>query len=145
MGSPHKKLLTASKDVEAFNGKKGAALYNALDDIRRAGFLNVMAKSLATPLANGRVVASYFKHLMKLRGDRFFVAVARALREEVKNSASAGMFTEEPGGMHDPPPGFTRAGSFKTDEAEAVERHGPHGGFLPAHLRQARRDAEDTG
>ncbi|HEY7474754.1 MAG TPA: hypothetical protein VH679_07065 [Vicinamibacterales bacterium] len=108
-----KRLLDASDAVIAFDGLSGSRLYGALDDIRKAGFLNITAKSRATPLLNGRVVGAYFEALRELRGDRFFCLVSHELREEVKN-ASPTFFREAPGNLHHPPSGFSPAGSYKT-------------------------------
>ncbi len=109
-----RRVLELSDKVLQFEGKTGGGLYEALDDIRRAGFLNIVTKAAATPLTNGRVVSTYLNAVTELRGDRFFVNVSKELREEVKNSATAGFFTAEPSGMHRPPEGFESAGSFKT-------------------------------
>jgi hypothetical protein len=49
-------LLTNSAKVLGFEGKSGESLYRALDDIRRAGFLNLVAKSGRTRLSNDRTV-----------------------------------------------------------------------------------------
>src|ERR1041385_4135835 len=43
-------VLEDSDDVLSFEGKKGSQLYEALDDIRKAGLLNIGAKTGATPL-----------------------------------------------------------------------------------------------
>ena len=108
-----KRLLDASDAVISFEGRSGTDLYAGLDDIRKAGFLNIMAKSRTTALLNGRVVGSYFAELRELRGDRFFCVVSQELREEVKN-ASLDLFHEAPGNLHHPPAGFSPAGSYKT-------------------------------
>lgn len=109
-----RRLLQDSDNVSAFAGLSGADLYAAFDDIRRAGFLNIVAKSRVTPLPNGRVVGSYFEELRDLRGDRFFCVVPQELRDEVKN-ASPGLFEAAPGNLHRPPEdGFSPAGSYKT-------------------------------
>lgn len=107
-----KRLLQDSDDVSGFVGLSGAGLYAALDDIRRAGFLNITSKSRVTPLLNGRVVGSYFEELRDLRGDRFFCLVPQELRDEVKNAGV--LFEEAPGNLHRPPDGFSPAGSYKT-------------------------------
>jgi hypothetical protein len=108
-----RRLLDASDAVSTFPGLTGASLYAALDDIRKAGFLNIVTKSRATPLLNGRSVSSYFEELRDLRGDRFFCVVSQELRDEVKN-ASPAFFHEAPGNLHHPPAGFSPAGSYKT-------------------------------
>lgn len=107
-------LLEQSSKVVGFEGKSGAGLYEALDDLRRAGFLNIAAKSAATMLANKSTVISHVGGLLKVRGDRFFAQVARALREETKNSVPEGIFDPVSGALHSPPPGYEGDGSFKT-------------------------------
>jgi hypothetical protein len=108
------RLLSASTQVLGFAGMTGGALWLGLDDIRRAGFLNVVTKAQLTVFANARSIASYFEELREVRGDRFFVDVPHELREEVKNAALSGLFTEVSSLLHHPPAGFDHAGSFKT-------------------------------
>jgi hypothetical protein len=113
------KLMDNSEKVFQFEGKKGEELYNALDDVRRAGLLNILAKAQTTPLSNKTNVLSFVQDLRELRGDRFFASVSRQLREETKNSVSEGLFHEVSGALHHLPPqfnGFKDAGSFKTGE-----------------------------
>src|ERR1051325_327779 len=62
-------VLEATDGVLSFEGKKGSQLYEALDDIRKAGLLNIGAKTGATPLTNSRTVLSYIEKLTELRGD----------------------------------------------------------------------------
>lgn len=109
-------LLQASPNVLNFAGLAGQALYEALDDIRRAGFLNIVAKCFRTRFAGGRPVSSYLQQLSELRGDRFFVHVPKELREETKNSVAAGLFDKVSGSKHHPPEGYTSADSFKTQD-----------------------------
>ena len=109
-------LLENSDKVFSFEGKKGKELYDALDDIRRAGMLNIAAKTAATPLTNGRTVLSYIQRLSEIRGDPFFCAVPRELREETKNSVAEGLFDPADQSQHHPPEGFSHAGSFKTPD-----------------------------
>lgn len=109
-------LLGRSDEVLDFAGNSGETLYNALDNIRRAGMLNIVAKSGRTRFDNDRTVLSYFGELRELRGDRFFVTVPQELREETKNSVANGLFEPVNSVLHREPEGFTRAGSFKTDD-----------------------------
>jgi len=109
-------LLEGSSVVAGFEGVSGAALYDRLDDIRRAGFLNITTKCRATTLPNGRTVISYIQELRDLRGDRFFCSVPQTLRDDVKNATQAGMFNEVNGSLHHPPEGFSPAGSFKSED-----------------------------
>jgi len=110
------RVLENSEKVLGFEGNKGKALYDGLDDIRRAGLLNITAKTRATLLTNGRTVLSYIQELREIRGDRFFAAVPKELREETKNSVAEGLFHPADESLHHPPPGFTHAKSFKTPD-----------------------------
>ena len=111
-----KDLLSGSDTVLQFEGKSGPELFDALDDVRKAGMFNIARKAAATGLTNGRSVLSYVQRIRELRGDRCFVVVPKELREEVKNSAHAGIFFEAPSTLHHPPAGFTSAGSWKTPD-----------------------------
>lgn len=111
-----RELLTASDSVMQFEGRSGAALYDALDDARRAGMFNIATKAAHTGLSSGRTVLSYVQRIRELRGDRCFVVVPRELREEIKHSALSGHFFEAPSGLHRPPDGFESAGSWKTPD-----------------------------
>jgi hypothetical protein len=108
------RLLTRSTTVLGFVGVTGEALWNALDDIRGAGFLNILAKAQATAISSGRTVASLLRELREVRGDRFFVDVPQELRDETKNAVASGLFMSVSALQHQPPDGFTCAGSFKT-------------------------------
>lgn len=113
------RLLNDSGKVVSFVGKAGEKLYDALDNIRRAGLLNIMCKAQAVSFESGRSVLSFISELRELRGDRFFAVVSRELREETKNSIADGLFHEVSGSLHKLPPefvGFKDAGSFKTDD-----------------------------
>ena len=107
-------LLEASKNVLGFAGSAGKKLYEALDDIRRAGMLNIFAKSRRTPLEGQGTAIDYYRELKEVRGDRFFVGVPQEFREHVKNSAASGLFEAADETLHHPPDGFERAGSWKT-------------------------------
>jgi len=111
-----KRLLEGSDKVFSFEGRKGKDLYDSLDDIRRAGLLNIAAKTRATPLTNGGTVLPHVQEIKEIRGDRFFSVVPKVLREETKNSVQAGLFRAVSGALHHPPAGFNDAGSFKTPD-----------------------------
>lgn len=111
-----REVLAASKKVAGFEGMSGKTLYGKLDDIRRAGLLNIATKCGATLLAGGRTVLSFIEELRDLRGDRFFCAVAQQLRDEVKQAALEGRFDAVSGALHRPPDGFEPAGSFKSQD-----------------------------
>jgi hypothetical protein len=109
-------LLEASGTVLDFAGKQGRDLYDAVDDIRKAGLLNIITKAHLTCFRNEASVLSYFRQLKELRGDRFHVLVSHELRENVKNSVQDDLFTHASDLLHRPPDGYTRAGSFKTPD-----------------------------
>jgi len=136
------RILDASTQVLGFAGVTGNALWLGLDDIRRAGFLNVLTKAQLTAFANARSVASYFQELREVRGDRFFVEVPHELREEVKNATLSGLFTEVSSLLHHPPAGFDHAGSFKT-----LDRYGnlQLTFFTDGAMWRADADIDDAG
>ncbi len=112
-------LLEHSPNVLNFAGKSGKVLYDSLDDIRKAGFLNLAAKSSRTRFAAapgdaGPSVLSFVQQLIELRGDRFFAIASRELRSATVNSAYAELFHEVDESLHTPPPGFSLDRSFKT-------------------------------
>ena len=109
-------LLVNSDNILSFEGKSGEVLYDALDDSRRANVLNLTTKCAATPLSNGKTVLPSIQKIQEIRGDRFFAVVPKELREETKNSALDGLFTDAPEVLHTPPQGFSHAGSFKTKD-----------------------------
>ena len=110
-------LLEGSSQVLGFEGKTGETLYSALDDIRKAGFLNLVAKADRTRFVEQdepRSVLSFIQELSELRGDRFFASIPAELRSETINSLHNDLFQEVSEALHTPPPGFTRDRSFKT-------------------------------
>lgn len=108
------KQVFQSSAVEGNPGLQGAALFEGMDAMRKAGLLNIYAKMKRTVFSNGRDVFSYVTAFTRIRGDRFFASVQKELRDEVKNSISAQLFQEVSGALHTPPPGFRSADSFKT-------------------------------
>ena len=114
--TPELKAVLRRSKIEAHPNLAGEALYNVLDDIRKAGLLNIAAKMQATRLPSGRDVLSAVGSISRIRGDRFFATVAVDLRDDVKNAATAGTFHEAPNMDHDPPMGYVKAGSFKTND-----------------------------
>jgi hypothetical protein len=114
LSSDGRRVLNDTTNLLGFVGLSGAQLYDVLDDIRKAGLLNILTKSSWTVLTNGRTVCSYLTRLLELRGDRFHASVPQELREEAKNGVQAGLFTDEPSALHHPPAGFDHAGSFKS-------------------------------
>ncbi|MBX5493996.1 MAG: hypothetical protein IRZ15_01550 [Bryobacteraceae bacterium] len=112
-----REFLERCSNVLGFEGRSGASLYNSLDDIRRAGLLNILAKCHHTRLAEGGTVLCHLRELRELRGDRFYATVSHALRESVRNSVADGSFFPVDGLLHRPPDGYSLAGSFKTSDS----------------------------
>ncbi len=110
------RLLAASTKVLGFPDLSGAPLYDAMDDLRKAGMLNVLAKSARTRYPGGKSVVDYLQALREVRQDRFFAGVSQALRDETKNSVATGYFRPVSSSLHTPPDGFATGGSFKTDD-----------------------------
>lgn len=109
-------ILVASTETEGYPVGGGRALYEALDDVRRSGLLNLIAKTRQTVFPSGRSVLTFVSALRRIRGDRIFAHVRKELRDEVKSSVPSGLFHAVEGALHTPPPDYTRAGSFKTHD-----------------------------
>ncbi|MEK6287609.1 MAG: hypothetical protein AABO57_17840, partial [Acidobacteriota bacterium] len=112
-------LLKVSKNVDGNEGKMGEGLYESLDDVRRAGLLNLIAKCKAISLEGPKSVLSYLRELREIRGDRIFAVVDQDLRGLVKSSQIT-EFIQVSQSLFKPSPGyFTDAGSFKTQDQYA--------------------------
>ena len=114
LGEELRRLLESSDNVSMFEGKIHQELYGSFDNIRRAGLLNIVKKAENTPLSNGRSVLVYVQKLTELRGDRFFAIVPKELLEETEKAVIGKRFRRASQLLHRPPPGYRRAGSFKT-------------------------------
>lgn len=97
--------------------RTGEALYRGLDEHQKAGLLNVYAKMQRTLFADGTRVSRYIRSFYRIRSDRVFADVDVALRDQVKSAVGSGLFREVSGALHQPPPGFGPAGSYKTSDA----------------------------
>ncbi len=113
-----KTLLENSSRVKGFEDLTGIDLYKAIgkDDIKRAGMLNIVAKTQNTLLSNGKTVFSEITELRDIRGDRFFAIVPQQLRDDTKNSMADGTFDNAGALLHRPPDDYEHAGSFKTKD-----------------------------
>ncbi len=107
-------LLKNSPNVEGLEGKSGGDLFAALDDIQKAGLLNIYAKMQHTAFQNKRSVFTYVNSLNRVRGDRFFAHIDKALRDATINSVASNLFQDISGELHTPPPNFVLTDSFKT-------------------------------
>jgi hypothetical protein len=114
--APDLQQVLEASGIEGDEDKRGAALYGALDDARKAGMLNIYAKMKATRFADGRDTFSYVTEFTRIRSNRFFAKVAKELRDAVKSSIPAHLFHEVPGALHTPPPNFVSVDSFKTPD-----------------------------
>lgn len=109
-----RQLLEASGNVEGLAGKSGKDLYDDLDRIRKAGMLNIIAKSQATKLADGRNILSFVKSIASVRGDRMFAEVSNELLNVIKQESNRNLFSAASAALYTPPQGFESAGSFRT-------------------------------
>ena len=109
-------ILTRSNKVRSHEGKTGRELYAALGDEAKAGLLNISKKSLATGFRNGGDLLPHLV-LIDALGDRCFVEVPRSLIEQMPQLVDGHAFRSVNGALHNPPAGFSPAGSFKTDDA----------------------------
>jgi hypothetical protein len=96
----------------------GRALYESseLSDVSKAGLLNILAKMGQTPLPDGRKVLDHVDSLYRIRGDRLFANVGKALRDLVKTGVGAQLFRVVDGSLHRPDPGFVLVDSYKTPD-----------------------------
>lgn len=99
--------------VEGLAGS-GAALYETMAADQRAGLFNLFSKMSSVGFDDQRTIWSFVDRIYRVRGDRVFADVQLALRDLVKGAVVTGRFFEAPGRLHQPPPGFVSAGSFKT-------------------------------
>jgi hypothetical protein len=111
-------VLEASTLEHPPQGVSGQALYDSpeLSDVARAGLCNLLAKMESTGLPDGKTVLDHVVSLYRVRGDRVFANVTIGLRDLIKTAVDDGRFRPVDSSLHTPPPGFTRAGSFKTDD-----------------------------
>jgi hypothetical protein len=122
-----KRLLGAS----TIGGQSGLPLYESFDSLRRAGFLNLVAKAAHTRLPGNRTVISCLSSITEQRGDRLFALADDALHSEVVTSVTGGLFHRVDDALHEPPAGFMRVDSYKT-----LDRYGN------LQLTFSRRDAQ---
>lgn len=116
LGDDLQQVLSESNSVEGNEGSAGRALFDALDDFRKAGLLNIYAKMRNTVFPSGKNVFSFVSQFNRIRAQRFFARVLKEMRDEVINSVASNLFREVSGALHTPPPGFQSVDSFKTRE-----------------------------
>src|SRR5262245_42744110 len=84
-------LLERSRNVRGHEGLTGSALYGDLDDVAKAGLLNIAKKSLATAFKDGADLLPHVT-LIEARGDRCFVEVPRALIAQMPTLVDGDLF-----------------------------------------------------
>ena len=94
----------------------GRPLYEQLTSTQKAGMFNLYSKMTAFGFDEQRTVWSFVDRLYRIRADRVFVDVKPGLRDLVKSAVAEERFREVSGKLHEPPPGHTSCGSFKTHE-----------------------------
>ncbi len=91
----------------------GSELYTQLDNrpLFKACFLNIVAKSAATPLPGGSTCLDRYLGLLSIAQDRLFLQTTAALVEEASHSSLFHPVSEL---LHTPLPGYHKVASFKT-------------------------------
>jgi hypothetical protein len=107
-------VLESSRLDHAPVNVSGAALYGALDDVPRAGLLNLVAKMASTALLDGSTVLDHVQSFYRIRGDRVFANVGKGLRDLVRTAADARRFDAVDGSLHQPPDRYRLVDSYKT-------------------------------
>lgn len=90
--------------------------YLALDNERKAGLLNILAKAGKTVLPIGRSVLSFLTRLTRMERDRIFAEVPPELAETAKRAAELGLLRVVSASMHNPPTGYVNGPSYKSME-----------------------------
>ncbi|HEY3442831.1 MAG TPA: hypothetical protein VGK29_18870 [Paludibaculum sp.] len=93
-----------------------APTYLNLETERKAGLLNIIAKTQRTLLPNNRTVLSCLTRLIRAEQDRIFVEVAPELLSGAQSALDAGVFRLVPSSMHTPPAGYEHGPSYKSME-----------------------------
>jgi hypothetical protein len=109
-------VLERSRNVKGHEGLAGPPLYEALSDESTAALLNIAKKSLTTPFKNGADLLHHIT-ILEIRDDRCFVELPGAVKEQMSELVAADLFRPVNGSLHEPPPGFVPADSFKTPDA----------------------------
>lgn len=112
-----RQMLTNSKNVVNYEGQSGEALYRALDNMRRANLLNIIAKAQSMTFPNQQNVLQSIQEIREIRGDRLFALVQKPLRGTIRDSIESGLFKRVSSVLHKPPPQFAKFdndGSFKS-------------------------------
>lgn len=116
LSSKAQAILAASTLDQAPLNACGQALYDSLDDVQRAGVLNLLTKMTHTPLPDDSLVLGHITSLYRVRGDRVFANVGTGLRDLVKSGIASGLFRKVDGSLHDGGPSFKLVDSYKTPD-----------------------------
>jgi len=114
--APLKSVLRDSTLEGDDTSVKGKKLFDSLDPLQRAGLLNLYTKMTNAGLPGGRTAWEFVTDLYRVRPDRVFGNVDVSFRDAMKAAAQAKLFKEAPDNQHTPPPGYERAGSFKSPD-----------------------------
>ena len=109
-------VLDRSNEVRGHKDVTGRELYAAMSDEARAGLMNIAKKALAIQFTDGADLLPHIT-LLEIRGDRCFVAVPVALKNQMPAFVEGDVFRSVDDVLHEAPDGFARAGSFKTLDA----------------------------
>lgn len=108
-------MMPAKAEDRDLVGLAGVDLYKALGPLRKACFLNILAKASHEPTTGGCLPS--IDGVLVCRQDRFFAYVDAGLPEQLRRSQ---LFKSAPASLHEPLPGFGLAeGSFKSRDAHA--------------------------
>jgi hypothetical protein len=108
-------IVLDSEEDEDLVALQGEALYKELGPLRKACFLNLVAKTSHKPTTDNCLPMIH--GVLLSRQDRFFARVDPALPERLRRSP---LFRSAPETLHEPLPGFQLAeGSFKSRDAHA--------------------------
>jgi hypothetical protein len=108
-------LFTNSKAVIGSEGS-GPALYNNLNDVNRASILNIIAKARASELDDHKNVMHYLKEITSIKPSSIMAVVSKELIDEAGDSVRKGLLFPVSSMLQNPPPGFEKAGSFRTPD-----------------------------
>jgi chemotaxis protein histidine kinase CheA len=110
------KLLENSRNVLGLEGISGKILYERLDDAPKAAFLNILAKTNATRLDDGKNALHYIKEIREISGNSVVAVVSKKIIDEAGDSVRKGLLVKVPSALHQPPEGFQSQGSFRTTD-----------------------------
>jgi len=97
--------------------KESAIEWESLNDLQKAGALNLHAKMSHVRFGGAQSAFSFVQKILQVHPARIIALVRESLLEQIaKNTGSDKLFRKESDLLHHPPPGFARTGSFKTRE-----------------------------